>query len=325
MGDGQAGRHALLFLGGQFGFGRTTVPTFLDERSQLWIGLRGVQGQGMFGGHGNVSGAHERVGAGGEHPQSATFAHRMRKADPYPVALADPVLLHQLDLFGPIGQLIQRRQQFLGVLGDRQVIHRDFVLLDQRAGAPTTTIDHLLVGEHGLVHRVPVDHAGLQVGDALFQHPQEQPLVPAVILRLAGSHLAFPVHRETQQPQLFFHVGDVVESPLRRGDPGSHGRVLRRQAEGVPTHRLQHVLAQHALVAGDHVANGVVAHMAHVQSPAGIGEHRQTVELFAARLFAHGEGPLLIPIALRFRFNGLRVVRLGDHGCYLALKRSAVR
>ena len=215
--------------------------------------------------------------------------------------------------------MVKLRQQFFGVLGDRHVVHGNFALLDQRAGAPAAPINHLLVGQHGLVHRIPIDHAGLEVNDALLQHPQEQPLVPAVILRGAGRHFPVPVHREAQRPQLPLHIGDVVEGPLRRRDPAGHRRVFRRQAEGVPTHRLQHVPAQHALVAGDHVADGVVAHVAHVQPPAGIGEHGQAVVFRAARLLAHGEGALLVPITLCFRFNNLRIVRLGDHGDSLAL------
>ena len=36
----------------------------------------------------------------------------------------------------------------------------------ERAGAPAAAVDHLLVGEHGLVDRVPVDLGGLAVDEA---------------------------------------------------------------------------------------------------------------------------------------------------------------
>ena len=62
---------------------------------------------------------------------------------------------------GQPGMLVERRQQIVGVGRDLEVVHRDFALLDQRAGAPAAAVDDLLVGEHGLVHGIPVDHAGL--------------------------------------------------------------------------------------------------------------------------------------------------------------------
>ena len=80
-------------------------------------------------------------------------------------------------------------EQFRRVPGDGEVVAGDFALLDQGAGAPAAPVDHLFVGEHGLVDRVPVDDLGLPVSDALFQHLEEQPLVPFVVLGLAGRSL----------------------------------------------------------------------------------------------------------------------------------------
>ena len=308
------------------------MPAFVNESSQGGIGLRGVQRQRMFGGDCDVGCAHQGVGAGGEHPENAVFAFRLlslrrliRKPNPHSVALANPVFLHQLDLFRPAGQRVQFCQQFLGVAGDRQVIHGNLTFFDDCAGAPAAPVNHLLISQHGLIHRVPVDHAGFQIGDAFFQHPQKQPLIPAVIIRDAGRHFAFPVHRKTEQAQLLLHVSDVVKRPLRRRDPTGHRCIFCRQAESIPAHRLQHVLAQHPLITGDHIANGVIADMAHVQPPAWIREHRQAIKFVAARFFAHSESPLGVPMILRFRFNALRMIRLGDHGNFPAGKRSALR
>ena len=73
--------------------------------------------------------------------------------------------------------------------------------------------------------------------------------------------------------QLPLHVGDVVAGPLRRRHAVRHRRVLGRQTERVPAHRLQHVAALHAHEARQHVADGVVAHVPHVQAPARVREH----------------------------------------------------
>ena len=90
------------------------------------------------------------------------------------------IVLHAL---GPAGHLVEAGEELLGVVGDPEVVTRDLALLDHRAGAPAAAVDHLLVGEHGLVDRVPVDDLRLAIGDAALEHAQEQPLVPLVVRR----------------------------------------------------------------------------------------------------------------------------------------------
>jgi hypothetical protein len=139
-------------------------------------------------------------------------------------------------------------QQLLRVVGDAQEPLRDLALLDQRAGAPAAAVDHLLVGQHGLVDRIPVHHRVLAVGQALLQQAHEHALLVHVVVRLAGGELARPVDRVAQRLQLRAHVLDVGVGPLRRRGLVLDRGVLGRQAEGVPAHRLQHVVAGHALV-----------------------------------------------------------------------------
>src|SRR5690606_35074841 len=198
------------------------------------------------------------------HAFAADARHIVGEADLHAARLADPVALHGLDLFRPAGQIVQALQQFIGVGGDLEVIHRDFALLDQRARTPATTVDDLLVGQHGLVDLVPVHGTVLAVDHALLIQTGEQPLLPAVVVGLAGGDFARPVHGQAQRLELGLHVLDVLVGPLGRRHLVLHRGVFRRHAEGVPAHGLQHVLAQHALVAGNHVADGVVAHVAHV-------------------------------------------------------------
>ena len=82
---------------------------------------------------------------------------------------------------------------------------------------------------------------------------------------------------------------------LRRRHAVLHRRVLGRQAERVPAHRHQHVHAGHAQLARQHVVDGVVAHMAHVQPAARVRQHRAGVELRPARVLGDavdvGRGP----------------------------------
>ncbi|MNQ61793.1 hypothetical protein D3C85_761140 [compost metagenome] len=317
--DEQAGGQALLLLGGDVRLGHAAALALVDEGLQFGVALRGDGRQRVFGGHGHVGGAHQGVRAGGEHLQHALAADAggvVGEAHFHAARLADPVALHGLDLLGPAIQIVEGLQQLIRIGGDLEVVHRDLALLDQRAGAPAAAVDHLLVGQYGLVHRVPVDGAVLAVDHALLEQAGEQPLLPAVVVRLAGSHFARPVDRQTQAFQLGLHVLDVFVGPLGGRDLVLHRGVFRRHAEGVPAHGLQHVLAEHALVAGDHVTDGVVAHVAHVQLAARVGEHRQAIEGVLAGLFTYFKGLVRVPVGLRggFDFAGLILFVHGSAG-----------
>ena len=138
-------------------------------------------------------------------------------------------------------QLVQIVEQLFGVIGDFEVIHRDFAFFDQRARTPAAPVDDLLVGKDGLIDRVPVYRAVFAIDDAFFKQLGKQPLFPAVVFGFAGGDFAFPVNRKTQAFELGFHVFDVVVSPCGRGDVVFHCRIFRRHTERVPTHRLHDV------------------------------------------------------------------------------------
>ncbi len=297
---------AFLFLSGDIGFGHAATLALVNERLQLGVVLGGECGQRMFGRHGDIGRAHQRIGAGGEdlhHAFAADAGDVVRETDLHAARLADPVALHGLDLFRPAVQLVQAFQQLIRIGGDFEVVHGDFALLDQRAGTPAAAIDDLLVGQHRLVDRVPVDGAVLAVDHAFFIQAGKQPLFPTVVIGFAGGDFARPVDRQAQALQLGAHVVDVFVGPLGRRDLVFHGRVFCWHTERVPAHGLQHVLALHTLVACNHVADGVVAHVPHVQLAAGVGEHRQAIEGVLAWLFAHFKGFLRVPVGLRGGFD----------------------
>ena len=169
MGDEDAGRHALLFHRCDIGFGNATPLAFLDESREFGIVLRSVGGERMLGGDGDEGHAHDRVGARGEYPELLSLAVELiGESETHALALADPVLLHQLDLLRPAFQFVQIGQQLLCVGRNLHVVHRDFTLLDQRARTPTASVDHLLVGQHRLIDRIPVNRTETLVNQALF-------------------------------------------------------------------------------------------------------------------------------------------------------------
>ena len=317
MPDEEAGSHALLVELCEVGLHHRAALAFLDESGELLVRPGCMRGERMLGGHGTEGGAHQGVGARGEDAEHFPFARKLvRETDVDAMALADPVGLHRLDALRPSGELSQIAEQLLCVGRDPHVVHRDLALLDERSGAPAAAVDHLLVGENRPVDRVPVHRAGLLVGEALFEHAQKQPLVPAIVLGRAGRKLALPVDRETQRLELLLHGGDVLVGPFRGRHAVRHRGVFCGQTEGVPTHRLKHVEAPHPMKAGHHVADGVVAHVSHMQLARRVGEHRQAVELraaaFSGRLLDRAKREGSVPVLLRFALDDLGVV-LGLH------------
>ena len=112
---------------------------------------------------------------------------------------------------------------------------------------------------------------------------------------MAGGDLARPVDGESHHLELGAHGGDIFECPARRVDALFHGRILRRHAERVPPHRMQHVKAARALEAGDHITHGVIANVPHVDAAGRIRKHLEHVVLGFLRILGDRETAVPFP------------------------------
>ena len=313
-----AGVEALLLGLGQRFLAGADLAALLDEGCQLLALLGEVSCQRVLGRDRHERGAEDGVVARGEDLERGELLRQLAafEREPHVGAgrLADPVALLRADEIGPRGlQAIQRLQQLLGVGGDPEEPLRQVALLDHGAGAPAAAVDHLLVGEHGVLHRIPVDLGGLAVGQLLLQEVQEQPLLVHVVVGIAGGELALPVDRQPHGLELGAHGVDVLVGPFARVDLALHGRVLGRQAEGVPAHGMEHVEPLGAHVAGHHVAQRVVAHVPHVNAPRRIGEHLELIALGLLALVLGAEGVALLPHLLPVLLAHGRVVAFACH------------
>ena len=146
-------------------------------------------------------------------------------------------------------QFVQVLQQFFSVIGDFEVIHRDFAFFNQRTRTPATAIFHLFIGQHGLVNWVPVHHAIFLVHNAFFKQFGEEPLFPFVILRRASGDFALPIDGKAQRLQLRFHVINIGIRPCRRCHLVFHRRIFGGQTKRIPAHGLHHIVAIEQFVA----------------------------------------------------------------------------
>jgi hypothetical protein len=138
------------------------------------------------------------------------------------------MLLHQSHALGPSIEPGERIEQFVAVAGDAQEPLRQQAFLDNRAGAPAATLDHLLVGENRMVDRVPIDPRLTAIGEVLRQEVEEHLLLVPVIFRMARGDLARPVIGEAHALKLGAHRRDILCGPYRGMDPAGDRRVLRR-------------------------------------------------------------------------------------------------
>ncbi|MCY1221075.1 hypothetical protein D9M72_331190 [compost metagenome] len=311
-----AGIDALLFRRFQRGERGAGAAALLAEGIDFRIGRRRLPSQRMVGSDRQEGSAEERVRMGrvdGQLGRVTGGAFDQFPTQRQAFGAADPVLLHQAHLLGPLIQRVERVEQFLAEVGDAEEPLRQFALFDQRARPPAAAVDHLLIGEHGVVDRVPVDLRLLAVDEALLQEVQEQVLLALVVGGVAGREFAVPVERQAHDLELRLHRGDVLVGPACRMHAAFHGSVFGRHAEGVPAHRVQHVEAAGALVARHHVTHGVVAHVAHMDAARRIGEHLEHVVLFARIVVLGLEDLVLFPFLLPTGLGITRIVSFARH------------
>ena len=220
----------------------------------------------------------QRVGAGGEHGHRLVAALD-REVDGGAGRTADPVPLHGQHPVRPVA--LQARgvgQQPVGVLGDLEVPLGQHPA-DHLGAAPLAAPgDDLLVGQHGLVLGTPVDVAALPVRQPALEEPQEQPLVPVVVLRVARLQPPRPVERRRVPAERRRLRLDVLVGPVNRVGVVPDRRVLRGQPERVPPDRVQHVLPAQEPVPGHGVTDRVRLGVPHVQVTRRVREHVDHVE-----------------------------------------------
>ncbi len=288
-----------------------------DERGERGIFLSRCGGERMIRRDRHEFRAEQRVGPRGENLKLALAARRRcaveREADQQAFRAADPVFLHQPDFFRPALERIERVEQLLRILCDLEDPLAHLALFDHGAGAPAAAVDHLFIGEHGLVHRIPVHLAFLALDETGAHKIEKHLLLVLVIGRVAGRDLAAPVERQPHRFELLLHRRDIVVGPRLGMDLALHRGVLGRHAEGVPAHRMQHVQPHRPFEARHHVAHGVIAHVPHMDAPRRIGEHFQDV-VFRARIVVLGrEDAALVPDFLPARLGVAGVVAFDGH------------
>ena len=197
--------------------------------------------------YGNIAHTHQSVWARGVNLKLVCSIFKT-KAHLNATGFTDPVALHGFNLIWPAIQFVEVIQKLFCVIGNADKPLWNLFALNDRIAAPAAAVDYLLVGQYRLIIRAPVHGRHFFVRQTFVDQLGEEPLFPAIVLRVTGGQFTIPVVTEAQRFKLAFHVGNVFFGPLRRSHLMLDCSVLCRQTERIPTHWLHHVLALHALI-----------------------------------------------------------------------------
>ena len=161
--------------------------------------------------------------------------------------------------------------------------------------------------------RLPIgtgpDEIGIVPG---IEDLQKNPLRPAIVVGIGGGEFTAPVVTEAQHFQLAAEVIDVLVGFDCGVGSRLDGELFSGQSEGIPAHRMQNLLAQHAGVAADDVGCRVAFGVADMQPLAGrVGKHIENVKFWLIRgglRCVQFKRVVRFPVGLPFGFNPTRFV-----------------
>ena len=193
----------------------------------------------VLGGEHHPCRSEDRVGSCCEN--SNRVARRNLKLQNRSLGAPDPVGLHQTGRIGPV-ELLEIFEESRRVLGDREepLLEKPLVHISVRMPL-AKTIDHLLVGQHGLALRTPVHGSRLLHGEPGLEQLEENPLGPLVVRWIDSRELVFPIDHQPHPLQLLAKPFDIPRNELPRVRVHLEGVVFRVDAERVEAEGLEHV------------------------------------------------------------------------------------
>ncbi len=152
----EPGRKAALFRCLDDRFAGAQAIAFGDEGCEVGVALSQTQCQRMVWRYREKRSPVERILPRREDLDALALAHKVEK-DARALRAPDPVFLHQADAVGPAFEAADRFEELFGERGDAQKPLRQQPFFDDRPRAPAASVDHLLIGQNGVLDRVPID------------------------------------------------------------------------------------------------------------------------------------------------------------------------
>ena len=167
----------------------------------LLVGGGQLVDQRVLGGHDCVRHAEAGVRAGREYPHGHIGTALDGEVELGALGPSDPVPLHGLGAVGPF-EVVEGFEELVGILGDAEEPLLQVALDDDVARTVTRPIgQHLLVGQHRLAPRAPVDRRQRPIGQTGLPELQEDDLAPLDVRGVVAVDFAAPVVDGAQPPQ----------------------------------------------------------------------------------------------------------------------------
>src|SRR5882757_166861 len=174
----------------------------------------------MRGGEDNRAGAVDGVDARGENLDGFDAGNiGYREPDTRADGFADPIALHGDHAVGPSAfKFFQIFKELIGVVSGLEEPLLDFAGLDEGVfvAPAVAAVDDLLVGQHGAAFGTPVDAALFAISETTLEHAQKKPLIPTIVLGIAGGDFAAPIVTEAEATENTLKFIDVVSGPGER-------------------------------------------------------------------------------------------------------------
>src|SRR4051812_45200233 len=104
--------------------------------------------------------------------------------------------------------------------------------------------------------------------EVAVENLEEDPLRPAIVIRIGGVDLTIPVIAEPQHLNLPPKILDALFSDDAGMLVAADRMLLGRQAKGIPPHGMQHVATPHAQIARENIGRRIAFGMADMQAGA---------------------------------------------------------
>ena len=117
----------------------------------------------------------------------------------------------------------------------------------------TLSVNNFLVSKAAFTGGTPVDWHLRLICQSLFKQFQENPLRPAVIIRIGGIDFALVIERKTKLFELTAEVVDIFLGDFGRMHVILYRIVFSRKAESVPADGVKDIITLHAPFACDDV------------------------------------------------------------------------
>ena len=169
---------------------------------------------------------------------------------------------------------------------------------------PAFAFSYLLICQNSLTVWTPIHRRVAAFNQSALPELEENPLTPAIILRVTCYYRAIPVVRKAHALKACFLCFDVSISPSSRVTIVLDCRIFGRQSKSIPTHRMKYIISTHGVITCRNVTKRIVTNMAHVNIARRIREHLKYIALWLRLVFASGIcariRPDLLPMGLYF-------------------------